>query len=186
MKKIRNKGITLVALVVTIIILLILAGITIIQLTGNGLFEKTQLSKEEFENSDLKQNKILNEYENKIEEYINGSRDSVTLTSKEYNSIISEINKYPDYENRKNIAFQNKAYTVENDGYIQLFFYYDTPLSGSTVNDSVFINGKITFRNMAPIYWLNTFTSLYLVKKDDIVTYSNTAQKVTGYYYNFR
>ena len=44
----KDNGITLVVLVITIIILLILAGITIAQLTGNGLFEKAQLSKEEF------------------------------------------------------------------------------------------------------------------------------------------
>ena len=39
MKK-QNKGITLVALVITIIILLILAGISISALTGSGLFQK--------------------------------------------------------------------------------------------------------------------------------------------------
>ena len=43
--KTQEKGITLVALVVTIIILLILSGITIVQLTLNGLFEKSKLAK---------------------------------------------------------------------------------------------------------------------------------------------
>ena len=37
-----NKGITLVALVVTIIILLILSGITISSLTNTGLFENAK------------------------------------------------------------------------------------------------------------------------------------------------
>ena len=41
-----NKGITLVALVITIIILLILAGITINSLTGSELFEKTKQASE--------------------------------------------------------------------------------------------------------------------------------------------
>ena len=42
-KKLKNEyGITLVALVITIIILLILAGVTIQQLTGSGLVKKTQ------------------------------------------------------------------------------------------------------------------------------------------------
>ena len=52
MNKIRvlkNKGITLVALVITIIILLILAGISIATLTGSGLFEKAKLAKEQSE-----------------------------------------------------------------------------------------------------------------------------------------
>ena len=43
----KQKGITLIALVITIVILLVLAGITISELTGNGLFTKTQTAKEE-------------------------------------------------------------------------------------------------------------------------------------------
>ena len=43
----RNKGITLVALVITIILLLILAGITLMALTGdNGLFTRAKEAKE--------------------------------------------------------------------------------------------------------------------------------------------
>ena len=38
----KSKGITLIALVITIIILLILAGITINSLTNSGLFGKAQ------------------------------------------------------------------------------------------------------------------------------------------------
>ena len=42
-----NKGITLIALVITIIMLLILAGVTIATLTGdNGILTKAQNSKE--------------------------------------------------------------------------------------------------------------------------------------------
>ena len=50
MKEERNEGITLIALIVTIIIMLILAGIVIVQLTGeNGLIAKAQLVKERTE-----------------------------------------------------------------------------------------------------------------------------------------
>ena len=41
-----TKGITLVALVITIIILLILSGITISSLTNTGLFKNAQKAKE--------------------------------------------------------------------------------------------------------------------------------------------
>ena len=47
-KKVRktNRGITLIALVITIIVLLILAGVTIATLTGdNGLLTKTEKAK---------------------------------------------------------------------------------------------------------------------------------------------
>lgn len=41
----RTKGITLIALIITIIILIILAGITITQLRENGLIGKTEITK---------------------------------------------------------------------------------------------------------------------------------------------
>ena len=43
----KNKGITLIALVITIIVLLILAGVTIATLTGdNGILTKASQAKE--------------------------------------------------------------------------------------------------------------------------------------------
>ena len=58
MKKIinKNKGITLVALIITIIILLILSGITIATLGGeNGLFARVKLGKERYAISEAKE-----------------------------------------------------------------------------------------------------------------------------------
>ena len=55
-KDINNKGITLIALVVTIIVLLILAGITLTSLTGrNGLLNKAKTASEEYEVSSEKE-----------------------------------------------------------------------------------------------------------------------------------
>ena len=47
----NKKGITLIALIITIIILLILAGITIGTLTGNGLFDKAKTARDKSEKS---------------------------------------------------------------------------------------------------------------------------------------
>ncbi len=48
-KKEKNKGITIVALVVTIIVLLILAGVTLATLSGeNGILTKAKTAKEEY------------------------------------------------------------------------------------------------------------------------------------------
>ena len=84
----KNKGITLIALVITIIILLILAGVTIGQLTGNGLFDKVKLAKEEHENAQVEENATLGDYENKIDKYINNNRDNIIeddfVTEKDY------------------------------------------------------------------------------------------------------
>ena len=72
MKKIlkNKKGITLVALVITIIILLILAGISISALTNTGIFQKAKDAKQKSEDAELEQNTKLDEYENEIDKYI--------------------------------------------------------------------------------------------------------------------
>ena len=59
------RGITLVALIITIIILLILAGVAISSLTENGLFEKAKLAKEKQNESKVKEKVqlLLSEYE---------------------------------------------------------------------------------------------------------------------------
>ena len=54
-EKSTNKGITLIALVITIIVLLILAGVSIATLTGdNGLLSKAQEAKEQTEVAEVK------------------------------------------------------------------------------------------------------------------------------------
>ena len=47
----KNNGITLVALVITIVILLILAGISISTLTNTGIFQKAKDAKNASENA---------------------------------------------------------------------------------------------------------------------------------------
>ena len=54
-----SKGITLVALVITIIILLILAGISISALTNTGIFGKAKEAKQKSDEAALDQNTKL-------------------------------------------------------------------------------------------------------------------------------
>ena len=68
----KEKGITLVALVITIIILLILATISIQSLTNMGLFAKAQEAKEKTRNAEENQARTLNEYEDELNKYISG------------------------------------------------------------------------------------------------------------------
>ena len=67
----KQKGITLIALVITIIILLILAGIAISSLTQTGLFSKAQEAKQKTEEKAEEENATLNEYEKWIAKYEN-------------------------------------------------------------------------------------------------------------------
>ena len=64
----KNKGITLIALVITIIVLLILAGVSIAMLTGNnGILTQAKLAKENTEAAKEQEEKDLD----KISSYIN-------------------------------------------------------------------------------------------------------------------
>ena len=67
----KEKGITLVALVITIVILLILAGITIGVLTGeNGLFTRAQQAKEKTIEAQKNEDETISKYMEQIDEYI--------------------------------------------------------------------------------------------------------------------
>ena len=57
---------------ITIIILLILATISIQSLTNTGLFKNAQKAKDETQNAAENQAKILNEYEDELNKYISG------------------------------------------------------------------------------------------------------------------
>ena len=87
MKKIlkNKKGITLVALVVTIVILLILAGISISTLTNTGIFEKAKDAKEKSEAEEKQQSETLDNYEKELNKYT-----SIELTADRTGTVLSE------------------------------------------------------------------------------------------------
>ena len=67
----KNQGITLIALVITVIVLLILAGVTIATLTGdNGILTRAQEAKNKTEQAQKDEENILSSYEDKINEYV--------------------------------------------------------------------------------------------------------------------
>ena len=67
----KDKGITLIALVVTIVILLILAGISISMLTGqNSILNRAKEAKEKNLKSQKEEQSVLNNYEEKISNYV--------------------------------------------------------------------------------------------------------------------
>ena len=88
----KNKnGITLITLIITIIILLILAGVTINMVLGeNGLFNKAKTSVSKYENAQGKENAVLAGYKTEID----NARETVTMSKEELvNLIQSEIKK---------------------------------------------------------------------------------------------
>ena len=85
MLKNKNKGITLVALVITIIILLILAGISISALTNTGIFGKAKEAKDASENAEKEQKQTLSQYEKELNKYT-----AQELTNDKVNKVLSE------------------------------------------------------------------------------------------------
>ncbi len=75
-KQKKNKGITLIALVITIIVLLILAGVTIVTLTGdNGLLQKAGEAKNASEQASLEEEVQLAFIESKTDRYFNSNSE---------------------------------------------------------------------------------------------------------------
>ena len=69
----RKRGITLIALVITIVILLILAGITIASLNGNnGLFARAKQARQNTLDAQKKENVTLEGYEDTVD-YVLGT-----------------------------------------------------------------------------------------------------------------
>ena len=97
-----SKGITLVALVITIIILLILAGISISALTGSGLFGKAQYAKERTRGATVKEKVEMAVSENEMAKYTNGE-------SKGKEQVIQELYK------EKQLTGEDVEYLKEND-----------------------------------------------------------------------
>ena len=79
----KNKsGITLIALVVTIIVLLILAGISISMLTGqNGILNRASEAKENTEIASKDEDKKMQGYENAIDRYVYGVPEGLKVGS---------------------------------------------------------------------------------------------------------
>ena len=69
-----NKGITLIALVITIIVLLILAGVTIAALSGdNGILRRATEAKEQTNQKNDEETEKIGGYESTIDQYVDGN-----------------------------------------------------------------------------------------------------------------
>ena len=97
----KDKGITLVAMVITVIVLLLLAGIAIATLGGeNGLFSKVKQAKKAQIESEMKEQLTMGLQELQIEKQGNATLDDITedwineIISVEYNPQLKEDASY--------------------------------------------------------------------------------------------
>ncbi len=104
----KEKGITMIALIITIIILLILAGVSIGLLTGeNGIVKKAELAKYKTDQAQVEENEILGDYENIINGYINNSINESTGEIKDFAPKITDIGSHGFTVNAK--AYSDNA-----------------------------------------------------------------------------
>ena len=97
-----TKGITLIALIITIIVLLILAGVSIATLTGkNGVLTRTNEAKNLYGKASFDE-KIQIAVTPYIEE------NNFTLEDSELTSIINELDSYGDMETKKIPSYDGK------------------------------------------------------------------------------
>ena len=86
-----SKGITLVALVITIIILLILAAISIQAITNTGIFTQANNAKRESEIANIKEQIVLDIYEKQLEPPVGSiTEDQLETILGKYGTIIYE------------------------------------------------------------------------------------------------
>ena len=130
----KNRGITLIALVVTIIVLLILAGISITMLTGqNGILNRAQEAKEKTEDAVLEEKIKLLTAETLINEYTGQEEEKTAqelqneLNNQGENVLVIQWDKYIIFDLNK-----NKEYRVTNDGSIE--YWGETTLGQTLLN----------------------------------------------------
>ena len=83
----KEQGITLIALIITIIILLILAGIGIAVLTGdNGLFTRAQQAKDKTIEAQKNEESTISEYMDEMDKYITDYAEGKWNSDKKVNS----------------------------------------------------------------------------------------------------
>ena len=136
--EIREKGITLVALVITIIVLLILAGITINSVIGSkGILNNAKKATNAYNKSATEENEVLDYYANEMEKASigKGSSESTPITYTDTNGNTQTL--------AKDTAAGTKVGTTVVDGQTLDWYLFD-------VSD----DGKTAYLVSTPTYWV--------------------------------
>ena len=163
----ENLGITLIALVITIIVLLVLAGITIAELSGSGLFEKAKESKEKYKNAQNDENDNIAKYKNEIDTYIAGNRD-VELTDEVKDYIDTAVNT--NFNSKVKIGKTSLVGTNNNTVYV--------PFDNSFPDDNYSVNFNVHVKD----YYNNLTYAIQSKTKDGFTLHVTTSNGGSGGY----
>ena len=170
----KSKGITLIALVITIVVLIILAGVTLnLTLGENGIFKKAEQAKEEYINSQIDEEVSINT----ISEQLMGDKKAVgqiTLSQTNLTIFIEETAELtatisPSDATNKNIKWSStntNVATVEN-GIVTAIAPGTTTIVATAEDDSTIIAScEITVKNK--VYLIKNGTVLVGMTKSNI------------------
>ena len=183
--KTREKGITLIALVVTIIVLLILAGVAIATLTGkNGLITRAKQAKKTQIEAEIKESLILAVQDLQVEKVGDATLDDITqewIDEKlsEYNPSVKDdasisgkkITMKKDGITKKFLIDEELNITeIENDGEIQ--FSYEA-ISRDGENAQILIKVRDTENGLNKIQCPNgNVIECYGTKQEKAIDYT--------------
>ena len=146
----KNKGITLIALVITIIILLILSGITIQSITNTGIFENANKAKLETKRSQIKEWLSLNLMETQTTSYDKTDSEILEI-AREKAEKSEELKKFG-----KSVNVDGELSTEEDGELVDAYFYvivdkdvYKVDISGARfIGEQGKLKPKITIQNI--------------------------------------
>ena len=157
----KNQGITLIALVITIVVLLILAGISITMLTGdNGILTKTKMAKEETTKATVKESIELALMESL---WIDGKFDPNTLNNnlEKLEGLDKENSNFPIENLPATVVVDDYLISIDKDGYVTIDGNINDLTMPSTADTTPFLpEGASIIRN-------NLQTGVVIRDKDD-------------------
>ena len=158
----RENGITLIALVITIIVLIILAGISISLILGdNGIVEKAKQAKEQTEQAKLNEEKGLNEAVKYVENMESENGENLDLTPTTKNLKVGEYIKYDTGVNsvgENGVIICRVLYDVNSEYGLQIIS--DKKVEDLTLGGNDWATASESYNNA--ITTLNTETEKYL------------------------
>lgn len=157
-----NKGITLITLVITIIVLIILAGVAInLSLGNNGLFNKSKQAKENYKQAEANEQAAINETTEYMEEIVKNDINKKVTTNDlkagnyiKYNTGVSSVGK-------NGVITCRVLYDANSEYGIQISS--NESLTNLKLGGNNWITGRDSYNNA--IQTLNTETEKYINTK---------------------
>ena len=126
----KEKGITLVALVITVVIMLILAAVAIGSVSGDGLFSKTRQAAEAYENTSKKESDQIQTLMNEIDEYLTGNTGNEGVDPEEVAVVGDFVNYSVQVDSNGNdVIDEGETYDkwrildFDNNGHMEIVCY---------------------------------------------------------------